>query len=338
MNVAMPASLRLVPFRSSLGAIRSAAHGLQFQMPSCALCSEARPLQMSHIVPAFVWTWLKASSPGHIRGADAPNRRIQDGPKIPLLCHECEEKLSVWEQEFARNIFAPMHAGGDTPLAIPYRGTWALKSCVSVSWRVLQWCKTRGLGHLSDSQREQVEITLRAWADVLNGRREHPGEYEQHLIPLDVVESHTMDELSPFMNRYLTRAVHVDVLAASGSVLTYTKMARALLIGFVDPPADSAEWASTKVHVREGTVGQREMGLPLNLFNFINEKATKLGAKLAELSSRQKEKVDELFRQKMAELPSSDAFRAMQYDVAHSGRDAFRVTGDLSDSDSGGDA
>jgi len=49
---------------------------------SCRLCSRARELQLSHIVPAFVYRWLKdLSGTGFLRFGKNPNRREQDGLK-----------------------------------------------------------------------------------------------------------------------------------------------------------------------------------------------------------------------------------------------------------------
>src|SRR5687768_2312718 len=51
----------------------------------CALCGFDRPLVDSHIVPKFVWRFMRQTSPGLIRMASAPNQRRQDGYTLPLL-------------------------------------------------------------------------------------------------------------------------------------------------------------------------------------------------------------------------------------------------------------
>lgn len=293
---------------------------------SCGLCVQPRELQISHIIPAFVWQWLRATSPGGIRGGEIPDRRIQDGPKMLLLCKECEQRFSAWESEFALKVFHPMHAGGMTPLGLKYDGPWALKSAVSVSWRVLKRSSQRGLKHLSPDQRDRASTALKIWADFLLDNRPHPGANEQHLIPLDVFESHTIPDLSPFINRYLTRTVDLDLIASEKEVLTYAKMGRALLIGWVIPPAAKQLWIGTKVCANRGQVGDQEMGLPENLLKYMNDRATNGAQKLAELSPRQDAKVSALFKEKPAEIASSDVFRAMNYDVKHAGRRAFDIT------------
>ncbi len=62
---------------------------------TCALCEQAAPLEVGHIVPAFVVKWVKqTSATGYLRLGASPNRREQDGFKVPLLCGACEDRFS----------------------------------------------------------------------------------------------------------------------------------------------------------------------------------------------------------------------------------------------------
>jgi hypothetical protein len=105
----------------------------------CRLCGHERELQESHVVPAFVFKWLKeTSSTGSLRFGQQPNKRVQDGYKQRWLCLDCEGRLNVWETQFATQLFHPVNQdGGDN---IRY-GEWLMKVCVSVSWRTLLMMK-----------------------------------------------------------------------------------------------------------------------------------------------------------------------------------------------------
>jgi len=47
---------------------------------TCAFCGEHKDLKVSHVLPAFVFRWLRGrSGSGHLRDTDNPNRRVQDG-------------------------------------------------------------------------------------------------------------------------------------------------------------------------------------------------------------------------------------------------------------------
>lgn len=72
----------------------------------CALCSQSKQLEASHIIPEFVGKWLKHGSPnGYLREPSNPNVRRQDLPTVRLLCHECEQRFATWERLFAERIF-----------------------------------------------------------------------------------------------------------------------------------------------------------------------------------------------------------------------------------------
>ena len=77
-------------------------------MSKCALCHNVKELKDSHIIPAFVYRWIKeTSATGYLRFSENINRRYQDGRKIKLLCLDCEERFNKYETSFSNNIFYP---------------------------------------------------------------------------------------------------------------------------------------------------------------------------------------------------------------------------------------
>lgn len=80
---------------------------LSAHVGNCALCdTENIELRESHIIPKFVYQWLKSTSKTpYIRGGDDVNARLQDGPKKYLLCGSCEGLLSTMENDLAQNMF-----------------------------------------------------------------------------------------------------------------------------------------------------------------------------------------------------------------------------------------
>ena len=243
-----------------------------------------------------------------------------------LLCKECEQRFCAWESEFALKVFHPMHAGGMTPLGLKYDGEWALKFAVSVSWRVLKWSSQNSFDHLPANQRDPASAALKIWGDFLLDHRPHPGANEQHLIPLDFIKSHTISDLSPFINRYLTRTVDLDVIYYGETLLTWAKMGRALLVGWVIPPAAKQHWIGTKVHVNSGQIGARQICVPDTLLKCVNLKATNAAQSLAEISPRQAAKINAMLKGKAADIGSYEISRAMDYDIKHAGRRAFDIT------------
>jgi hypothetical protein len=75
----------------------------------CKLCGNESNLILSHIVPSFVFKWLKENSAtGYLRFANTPNLRVQDGIKEYWLCNVCEGLFNKWETEYANKIFRPI--------------------------------------------------------------------------------------------------------------------------------------------------------------------------------------------------------------------------------------
>jgi hypothetical protein len=149
----------------------------------CRLCGEAKELKESHILPGFVHRWMKeTSATGYLRFGQQPNRRVQDGVKLHLLCGDCEQRFNDWETEFAKRIFHPMTRG-----SIPRAsyGPWLLLFCASVSWRVLVYFKDgEHLGHVPATLLPSVERAEVTWRGFLLGRRTRPQPHEQHILPL----------------------------------------------------------------------------------------------------------------------------------------------------------
>jgi hypothetical protein len=294
---------------------------------ACALCQTVGPLQDSHLVPKFVFRFLRRTSPGLIRMSTSPNRLHQDGPTMPLLCGRCEGRLNEWETPFAREIFLPLHENRFRGVPqFPYRD-WALKFAVSVSWRTVQYLRAQNgqLTHLSSDQQDLLRRAERTWTQFLLGEVEHPGEFEHHAFPLDVIETGGVQGLSPIINRYLLRAVDGDLVAAPGSVIVYTKMLRILVIGFVQME-DRSAWLGGKLHVRRGTFGTRRYRLPGAMRSYINSRAAAQARALRSLSPRQRERTRQVIDSNLVTLGKSEVFRAVDADVRLFGSEAFRVT------------
>jgi hypothetical protein len=197
----------------------------------CRLCGETKELQESHIIPKFVFRWMKeTSATGYLRFAQQPNLRVQDGIKCYLLCADCERRLNQWETQFASRIFHPLAQG--TTSSAPY-GPWLLSFCVSVSWRVLT-------NYLDNNHIQNVPATLmpdvhraeRAWREFLLGRVARPGRHEQHLVPLGAITTYTHADIPTNINRYFLRAIDMDIANDGNTVFVYTKIGPICDLGF----------------------------------------------------------------------------------------------------------
>jgi hypothetical protein len=290
----------------------------------CCLCQKEADLCLSHIIPKFVIIWLKETSPGAIRDSRVPNRRVQDGIKEYMLCEECEKLFSSWEHSFAENIFFPLHNNNNKIFTLPYK-EWCLKFTVSVSWRVLMRAKLLGISLKHNIQTQKINVALNRWKEFLIGNRNHPDEFEQHIIPLDIIDTHTAEGLSPFINRYLLRSVDVDIPSSDNRAFVYIKMGKVMLIGFIYEPHPDW-WKNSKIHVHKGFICSKRYIAPDGLYEYINYRASKAAATLRSLSATQKNKITEMQKQNLDKLKDSEVLRAMNQDVELFGRAAFKIT------------
>jgi hypothetical protein len=103
-------------------------------MKQCKLCQQEKELQVSHIIPKFVYKWMKESGTGRLRHGRTFNIPTQDGIKTKLLCKECENELGKREKWFRENIFDGFLKRNEEELI----NSSELKYfAVSILWRVL---------------------------------------------------------------------------------------------------------------------------------------------------------------------------------------------------------
>lgn len=303
----------------------------------CALCEQKKRLHRSHIIPQFVFDWLKeTSADGHIRGAYEINKRAQDGLKPELLCGDCEGLFSKWEKQFAENIFVPVH---NDSKSCSY-GTWMEKFIVSVSWRVLTYYNFKGL--LTPSLPNDAREALLRWREFLLGSKSNPGPFEQHVLLTGSLQGRRIPFAPPTMNRYLHRAVDFDVYddPKANRIIVYSKLGRIILLGFIKVP-DPNKWRGTKVRVKSGFLTNKyqeteireesgflvdtrnEFKIPVYLVNQIMYRARLMDECLKELVPNQKENINKATDKDRSRVYNSEHMRALAQDYMLFGKAAF---------------
>lgn len=288
----------------------------------CRLCNREATLQHSHILPAFVFRWIRETSGGgHLRGGVTPNLRIQDGPKRFWLCVDCEELFSRAETNFANKIFYPCSNGSSSRIIY---GDWLLHFCVSVSWRVLQFYKEEvSLNSLAPGVFLRVTEAEATWRAFLLGQRQHPGSFRQHLLPLDAIQSITFgQDLSPNLNRYLMRMTDFDLLEGETASYVYSKLGRFVILGFIRQDRPN-HWQGSKVHLKTGQIEPRKYTINKGLFDYMNARARLVADLLSGISPRQAKNINEARRANVEKYVGSDEFLAMLNDLRMFGEAAF---------------
>jgi hypothetical protein len=277
----------------------------------CAFCGEVAILRESHVLPAFAYRWLRRrSGTGHIRQTDDPNRRVQDGLKLRWLCNACEGRFSRFETAFATGMFYPWHDGNHC-VAYDER---LLKFCVSVSWRVLKFARGRNKGHSYTPEQEALLVRAEArWRAFLNGEVPHPGEFEQHLLIFDIVESTNIADLPHNFNRFMTGAITLDMVGSNRSLMTFAKMGEFMIFGLIQK--GSHKWEGTKVHVQHGELKPGKFTVPAGLLDLFKEKANRAAMAMDGISHSQATKIDNHIVQHIDSFVASDQFRSIVADA-----------------------
>ena len=178
---------------------------------------------------------------------------------------------------------------------------------------------------LSDWSAESLALVDKAevaWREVLLEQRGHPGIFQQHMLPLDRIENATA-ELAPNINRYLMRAIDMDICRGGESIFIYSKLGRFIFLGFINEP-NISHWRGTRIHANEGLLEPRKYALPARSLDYINDMARKMAAVAGKISEKQQAKINASFVENADKVAGSDLAEAMMADIAMFGEDAFR--------------
>lgn len=281
---------------------------------NCYLCDIHCELQNSHVLPAFIFRWMKeTSATGYMRFAETMNRRAQDGVKKHWLCSSCEGILGESERQFANSLFHPFVEG---QLKHRNYGPWLLKFCVSLSWRALHFLfEENALDEkYSKGERDFFAEVGEVWKEYLIGHRPHPGRFRQHLFLVNAVEA-VGGDVAPNINRHVMRSTFIDLISNGNKQLICTKLPRFFVFGVLqdDRPND---WRGTIINANKGIIPIRQ-NVPKGFSHYLNSRAYHESELHASMSDRQKKKITDSFLSDLDRVKTSDSFQAMKRDMGN---------------------
>lgn len=279
----------------------------------CAFCEQAKPLRLSHVIPSFVYRWLKeTSATGYLRFGQKPNVRVQDGLKTELLCGDCEAQFNSWETPFASKLFHPYHQRVQTRFEY---GDWMSRCLVSVCWRSLLHLQRQGhLRELSVDFRQDVDSALSTWKSFLQSERQDIGLHELHVLPLDEIADATVSDMPQRIHRYLLRAVQIDRVWTQQSAFVLVKLARLFVIGFIREP-ENARWEGTRIQLQPGVLEPGHFVVPDWLLTWIMQQAERISVIDESLSERQNEQIRATLDKNPGRVHRSETLAAVQADI-----------------------
>ncbi|AJY04837.1 hypothetical protein SB768_30790 [Burkholderia sp. SIMBA_043] len=137
----------------------------------CPLCDKVdMALKESHIIPRFVYEWVKNSSATpYLRSSDNINERQQDGQKQYLLCNCCETRLSRLEGELSMHLFKKLanYQNQKTGTRISENIRVAV---LSIFWRALYTTRNRNAEWTDEDKRAIDQFLSAAKKDLISER------------------------------------------------------------------------------------------------------------------------------------------------------------------------
>jgi hypothetical protein len=195
----------------------------------CCLCHSTNELKLSHIIPSFVYKWIKeTSATGYLRGGKKPEQRLQDGIKSFLLCGDCEQLFSGFEQKFANIVFYPYvkteldQEGVAQSILTEFEYTdWFVKFCLSIQFR-----QVVGSGDLAKLNKDDLNLVIsewHSWRKFLLGQSSKSGEAKTYFVFLQNLAGGwgNLDKIHPRAAFYCLRATDMTPVLVHNKLKFY---------------------------------------------------------------------------------------------------------------------
>ncbi len=288
----------------------------------CRLYQQPAILENSHLIPGFVFKWIKETSmTGFLRTLPSPNRREQDGLKLKLLGPKAEDLFSEFETKFANYVFHPwvksFNDQGSSEGGFEHieYDSWLLKFAISVNWRILTHERLKGFSaKLTAKQQEILNTAEDSWRRFLIGESHSTGQGETYIIFLQSFAGVKGDPLSfpKKINFYLIRATdgcavfgkkNVGVFSKLGPIAIYTSLTPERLPNMTD----------ARIHMRGKLPMKVSLG-PNQFIEFLYKIRPEEFGNLLQISDNQKLKISDSIRKDVEKAATSLAFSASVLD------------------------
>ncbi|WP_208741917.1 hypothetical protein [Alcanivorax sp.] len=288
----------------------------------CRLCHSESVLRESHFIPKFIGKWVKRTGiTGYIRESNEVHKRAQDIAKEYWLCGDCEALFSEWEREFANKVFFPFADKGES---VASYGEWMSRLCASLSWRTLTYIRSKNEAEKkSDDYNKALDDAERHLEKFLLGEESNLNQYEQHVFPLERIESTNESGLPPNINRYFLRTMSMDIVGNSTDLYVYTKLPCFIVLGVIKAK-DLRKMRSSRIAIKHGKIGPREYWWPDGFINYIVEKAQAVSDAYDKIPEKHKASFEEYIRKNPDKAASSKLFEAFTHDHDQFGKKVFR--------------
>ena len=170
----------------------------------------------------------------------------------------------------------------------------------------------------------RLDDAAETWRRFLLDNQHPITPFDQHLIPLGFLDSHTVPSLPPNINRYIARSVAIDVVNSKIKSIVFTKLPFTMIIGILYS-AKPGEWVGTKLDPQGGHFGKgKHIVLPGGMLTYMCDKANRMTALNATLSAKQQQAIETSAFKDADRTANSGSFEAMLQNVRLFGNEAFK--------------
>ncbi len=258
---------------------------------------------------------------GFLRDKNEINKRAQDLAKDYWLCGECEDLFSKWETTFANKVFYPFVENGESSCNYEI---WLSKFCASLSWRTLTYVRSKN-SH-EDKPKEYWQALGMAEVHLANyvlGKSDNLNQYEQHLFPLERIESTDFTGFPENINRYILRIIAMDIIGNTNNLFIFTKLPSFMLVGFIDVEKPNL-MRSSRVALKTGKLSPRDYRWPDGFIDYIVEKANEVSEVSNSMNPDQQQKIEAFIKNNPEKAANSKQLEAFLHDYGMFGDDVFR--------------
>jgi len=273
----------------------------------CKLCGEKKELQKSHIIPKFVFDWMKDTGGKYFRTITNPNVRIQDGFKSKFFCKECEQKFSKVEKWFVEHIFRPYL--NENIIIFPYTRDLG-QFIISILYRVLIFTE-----EIENNEIKIPYITeaIEDWKYYLLGQKKSIKFKNIHLIFIPENWG-SNSQPNEYIYRYFSRVSDGGVFKFEETIIVFAKFARFYL--FVELNNTNINFRGSEINLESGiiVVSQFIVNEKINQF-FINRASQVFKYMESKTSVKQKTKITNEFHANLPEFILTDLGKAIKKDL-----------------------
>ncbi len=274
-------------------------------MNICKLCYQEKELRKSHIIPKFVYQWMKKSGPGRLRQQKQFEIPIQDGTKERLLCGECENKLAVWEKWFSENVFIKYLDGTKSE----FHNEKKMKLfTISILWRVLTVFIDDGNEYTFPNELREAQSEWRRYL-LDNIDLKKFANIHLFFIPENLIIEGDLKNI----HTYFHRSVDTEIAENKSKSFVYAKFSRFLFIGEIHGFAHK-DLVNTNIFKNDVMQPKNQEFNDQDVISFMVHRASGMKA-YSDLSPVQQQKITKYYQEKTQDILNSDYWKVRKKDL-----------------------